>query len=159
MIGCKKTIKLISEAGLIQKQHFFYKPKCFPHLVYINKLIRNLKPGVQKVTKKGLSETALRTEFIIKITYVGEITDDNLRLVSKRKGKILLLKVNITHKTFFLTYNKRKIRQRKKPKHYTGCFTLGAHKVSRVCRKYTKAVNEQKACIFYILKYLAVTKN
>ena len=117
MIGCKKTIKIISEAGLIQKpteQHFFYKPKCFPHLVYINKLIRNLKPGVQKVTKKGLSETALRTEFIIKITYVGEITDDNLRLVSKRKGKILLLKVNIKHKTLFVTYNKRKIKQRKK---------------------------------------------
>ena len=82
--------------------------------MYISKLIRNLKPGVQKVTKKGLSETALRTEFIIKITYVGEITDDNLRLVSKRKGKILLLKVNIKHKTLFVTYNKRKIKQRKK---------------------------------------------
>ena len=60
--------------------------------MYISKLIRNLKPGVQKVTKIGLSETALETEFIIKITYVGEITDDNFRLVAKKKGKILLIK-------------------------------------------------------------------
>lgn len=90
-----KKIKHFSEAGFIQKpaeQHFFYKPECFPHLMYISKLIRNLKPGVQKVTKIGLSETALETEFIIKITYVGEITDDNFRLVAKKKGKILFIK-------------------------------------------------------------------
>ncbi|XP_022303457.2 uncharacterized protein LOC111111019 isoform X2 [Crassostrea virginica] len=79
-----------TEAVLIKKlpvRHIFYKPECFPHLMYISKLIRNLTPEVEKVIKIGLSETALRADVIIKITYVGVITDDNLRLVTKRKGK------------------------------------------------------------------------
>lgn len=39
------------------------------------------------------AETALQTDVMIKITYVGEITEDNLRLVTKKKGEIFLLKV------------------------------------------------------------------
>lgn len=103
--------------------------------MYISKLIRNLKPGVQKVTKIGLSETVLQTEFIIKITYVGEITDDNLRLVSKRKGKILLLKVNIKHKSLFNTYNKRKIKQRKKNQTLNGMFYFRSAKSVKSLQK------------------------
>lgn len=83
---------MFSEAVLIKKlpvRHIFYKPECFPHLMYISKLIRNLTPEAEKVIKIGLSETALRADVIIKITYVGVITDDNLRLVTKRKGNIL----------------------------------------------------------------------
>lgn len=61
--------------------------------MYISKLVRNLKPEVEKVIKMKQAETALQTDVMIKITYVGEITEDNLRLVTKKKGEIFLLKV------------------------------------------------------------------
>ena len=54
--------------------------------MYISKLIRNLTHEVEKIINIGLPETALRTDVIIKVTYVGEITEDNLSLVTKRKG-------------------------------------------------------------------------
>ena len=92
-----KEFLTFSEADLTQslaEEHFFYKPKCFPHFMYISKLVRNLKSGVEKVIKMGEAETALQTDVLIKIAYVGEITEENLRLVTKKKGEIFLLKVN-----------------------------------------------------------------
>ena len=81
-----------ADADLIPKlteHHFYYKPKCFPHFMYISKLIRNLTLEVEKIINIGLPETTLRTDVIIKITYLGEITEDNLRLVTKKKGNTL----------------------------------------------------------------------
>ena len=66
-----KTKPSFSEADLTQplaEQHFFYKPKCFPHLMYISKLVRNLKSEVEKVSKMGQAETALQNDVMIKIT-------------------------------------------------------------------------------------------
>ena len=56
---------------------------------------RNLKSEVEKVIKMGQAVTALQTDVMIQITYVGEITEDNLRLVTKKKGDIFLLKVKL----------------------------------------------------------------
>ena len=67
--------------------------------MYISKLIRNLAPEVEKIMNIGLQETSLRTDVILKVTYIGKITEDNLSLVTKRKGKALkYLKVNIKQK-------------------------------------------------------------
>ena len=85
----KENISTFSEADLTQplaEQHYFYKPKCFPHFMYIRKLVRNLKSEVEKVIKMGQAETAIQTDVIIEITYVGEITEENLRLVTKKRG-------------------------------------------------------------------------
>ena len=85
----KENFSTFSEADLTQPladQHYFYKPKCFAHLMYICKLVTNLKSEIEKVIKIGQAETALQTDVMIKITYVGEITEENLRLVTKKKG-------------------------------------------------------------------------
>ena len=68
----------------------YYNLKCFPHIAYISKLARNLKPEVEKVIQRSVLETILSTDVIIEIKYAGEITEENLRLVSKRKGKATL---------------------------------------------------------------------
>ena len=58
--------------------------------MYISKLTRNLAAEAELISNIGLLETTLRTDVIIKITYVGEITEDNLSLVTKRKGNTLI---------------------------------------------------------------------
>lgn len=83
-------MQLLSGALPIQKlaiHHRYYKPKGFPHIAYISKLVRNLKPGVEKVTQRPALEKALVTDVMIEIRYAGEVTEENLRCVSNGKGK------------------------------------------------------------------------
>lgn len=65
----------------------YYKPKCFPHFLYISKLARKLKSEVEEATRSVISETALRTDIIIKITFFGEVAEKDIKLVTKKNGK------------------------------------------------------------------------
>lgn len=72
-------------------QYLYYKANTFQHFDYIYKLTRECKLrnfGEKHHPCSSLEITPMPRDVIFKIGIVGAFTEENLRLISKRKGKI-----------------------------------------------------------------------
>lgn len=49
-------------------------------------LIRDCASRVRLITPNLVEETQLHSNCMVKITYTGDVTDDNIKLVTARKG-------------------------------------------------------------------------
>ncbi|XP_022303281.2 uncharacterized protein LOC111110908 [Crassostrea virginica] len=71
----------------VTNRECFYKSKCFEHFHYILELIRDCASRVRLITPNLVEETQLHSNCMVKITYTGDVTDDNIKLVTARKEK------------------------------------------------------------------------
>lgn len=76
---------------IVETKHLpvYYHKKCFPHFDYISNLVQKCIHQIEKIDKNIASRIALHSGTMIKITYIGEITKDNLKTITKRKGKLI----------------------------------------------------------------------
>lgn len=78
--------KLFYFSEQTEKIHCYYQPKCFQHFLYIRDLLKTCKTQVDRATKNMVSNTELLSDVMIKITFIGDTSEENLRLVSERRG-------------------------------------------------------------------------
>lgn len=67
---------------------FYYKLKCFENLHYVIKLAEECKKRVQKIKKNLVQETLFTGDVWVKLQFVGKVTEDNRKHVTRRKGNI-----------------------------------------------------------------------
>lgn len=73
-------------------QYLYYKANTFQHFDYIYKLTRECKLrnfGEKHHLCSSLEITSMPRDVIFKIGIVGAFTEENLRLIAKRKGELL----------------------------------------------------------------------
>lgn len=69
-------------------RHFYYKPaEHFPHFDYIYTLIRECKLRIEKSGKSKAKSEPFSKDVVIQIGIAGMFTENNLDLISKRRGK------------------------------------------------------------------------
>lgn len=83
-MNCYKRVFFSSISGT--NRECFYKSKCFEHFHYILELIRDCASRVRLITPRLAEETQLHSNCMVKITYTGDVTDDNIKQVTARKG-------------------------------------------------------------------------
>lgn len=71
-----------------EPRHFYYKSQCFPHFDRIRNLTKNCRSRLKEVSSSLGQGATLTREVLIKISCVGDVTDENLKLIAKRKGKM-----------------------------------------------------------------------
>lgn len=82
----KKIIFLNTESPI---EYFYYKAaKDFKDFFHAYNLTRDCQSRVQWVLKRNDQINTLSTGVVIKIGIAGRFTEDNLSLISKRRGKV-----------------------------------------------------------------------
>ena len=84
----------------------FYKSKSFQHFDYLSNLIKNCSSRVGKIPNM-VRETQVPSSDMIKIRYIGHVTADNMKSVSKRKGNVFIkiIAFNTVFKGFYIIRN------------------------------------------------------
>lgn len=78
----------ISEDDLMQPIDYIYiSAKHFDHFQYVYKLTRNCTHRLVNVCTKEDLKDFMSEDVYIRITVVGDFTEENLKLLSKGKGK------------------------------------------------------------------------
>nr|XP_022312733.1 uncharacterized protein LOC111117795 [Crassostrea virginica] len=67
--------------------HLYYKSKGFENFHYVIKLAEECSARVQKVIEGFVKETSISSDVMVKLRFVGKVTEDNLKHVTHRKGK------------------------------------------------------------------------
>lgn len=75
---------LISETN----RECLYKSKCFEHFHYILDLVSDCALRVRSIIPSLVEERYLHSDVMVKIRYTGEVSNDNIKLVTSRKGKV-----------------------------------------------------------------------
>ena len=70
-------------------QHLYYDPKAFKYFHYIYSLIDDCRSRVETATKLTVSEIPSLSDVIVKITFIQDVTDENLDIVTRKKGNML----------------------------------------------------------------------
>lgn len=73
----------------LKEKVLFYKSKNFQHFDYLCNLIRNCSSRVRKIPNMD-RETQVPSSDMVKIRYIGHVTADNMKFVSKRKRKVFM---------------------------------------------------------------------
>lgn len=83
-----KTISIIERDSEAERksslQYFYYNAKHFQHFYYIYNLMRDCHARKEEMRKTSDEKNALAEKIIVKLGIVGEYTEDNLKLLSKR---------------------------------------------------------------------------
>lgn len=83
-----KDMQEIKEAASRQSvKYLFWKAKYYEHFHYVYKLVRDCKTRVDMLQKKNDLANPMPKDVIVKIGIVGDCTEDNIKLISKRQGK------------------------------------------------------------------------
>lgn len=86
--------------------YIFYKAKYFQAFHYYCKLVRHCRSRTEKVLKSNDRGNVITENVFIKIGIMGEFTDDDLKLISKRSGNIAkcVLKLRFRCLLYFLFF-------------------------------------------------------
>lgn len=97
---------LISETKSKLPVYIFYKAKYFQAFHYYCKLVRHCRSRTEKVLKSKDRGNVITENVFIKIGIMGEFTDDDLKLISKRSGNIAkcVLKLRFRCLLYFLFF-------------------------------------------------------
>lgn len=71
-------------------KYLFWKAKYYEHFHYVYKLVRDCKTRVDMLQKKNDLANPMPKDVIVKIGIVGDCTEDNIKLISKRQGNIYI---------------------------------------------------------------------
>lgn len=74
-------------------KYLLWKAKYYEHFHYVYNLVRDCKSRVQKLLKKNDMPYPMPKDVIVKIGIVGDYTQDNVKLISKRQGSIYSLNI------------------------------------------------------------------
>lgn len=67
---------------------FYYESKCFPHFDRIRDWTKDCRSRLKKMNESLGRGATLTSGIIIKISCVGEVTEENLKKIAKPEGKI-----------------------------------------------------------------------
>ena len=89
-----------------EERVMYYKSKSFQHFDYLCNLIRNCSSRVGKIPNMVREKHVLSSD-MIKIRYIGHVTADNMKSVSKRKGNVFIkiINLNTVFKRFYIIKN------------------------------------------------------
>lgn len=87
----KICILILSEGASIPSvKYLLWKAKYYEHFHYVYKLVRDCKTRVDMLQKKNDLANPMPKDVIVKIGIVGDCTEDNIKLISKRQGNIYI---------------------------------------------------------------------
>lgn len=83
----KDFLSLVLE-DLTSPRHIYYESKCFPHFDRIRNWTKNCRTQLKEVSSSLGQGATLTSDIMIKISCVGEVTEENLKQIGKQKGEI-----------------------------------------------------------------------
>lgn len=69
-------------------KYLFWKGKYYEHFHYVDNLVKDCKTRVDMLQMKNDLAYPMPKDVIVKIGIVGDYTEDNIKLISKRQGSI-----------------------------------------------------------------------
>lgn len=82
---------LLETASRPSIKYLFWRAKYYEHFHYVYNLVRDCKTRVEKLLlKKNDLTYPMPKDVMVKIGIVGDYTEDNVNLISKRPGSIFL---------------------------------------------------------------------
>lgn len=104
LLGNLTSILIISEAVPIEPiQYWFYQSEQFPRFQYVYNQTRDCESRIEKAGMGRIRTHQMSRKVNIKIGIIGEFTDKDCTLISKRKGSENL-HITVYIHSFTLTY-------------------------------------------------------
>lgn len=82
----------------------FYKMKQFRHFQYVYNQTADCKSRVQKLQNDVVSTNQMAKDIFIKIRILGDFSDEDLNLISKSEGRVIMIyhnKKKMYYRVFF----------------------------------------------------------